>query len=1083
MSFPETQIKGSILVGSSVAGAASMTPLPPGPDGQVLTTDSTTPTGLKWAPGGAGSDIFAATRVVSLTPGDGTDLTIAAAIAALPAEGGLIFVKQGTYPLAATLALTDKPIEIVGAGDGTILDLGALGIAAFTAAFARKYVIRDLQVTGSVANVDRRVVSISAAATVSLSRITGSNIRTVFEVTGGAAAILESDNCTILLLNDPASWFVLANASTSIHAENMSVTGASSAGGISGGPVAEIFGSTLSAVNGIDTGDGSVFSGSDFQGSAGETVSLGNLTKVTGCRFVSLFIDVSGNENKFTGCLFHGSLAQTRCMDVTSPATGPAIVGCSFFGCTTDQLRIAAIDTIVQGCVFFDNGALVRGIDVLVLGFRTVIEGNNFQFMTEAIQMGSSNCIVTGNVGCRVVETGAANVNVYGDNTGFDPATIIGPSSRIENYQTLNVGVDFLLTEFQRTLEVDASGAPRTITLPTALSARWRKYTIKKIDASANTVTIDAAGAETIDGALTVVLTTQYQSVTIQSNGTGWDIIAQVSSASSGADIFAATRVVSLIPGDGTDLTVAAAIAALPAEGGRIYVKEGTYPLAVTNTLPDKPVDIIGSGDGTIFSLGANAIAAFTIPDGLTAQRNYSFQHFKVVGTSVANQRILSVEDSNAFGVVTNRSLRSEGIQIPISITAGDGNFLTPVFVTTYDSWFVPIANGTGILCDSNGISEIMNVSFYNTKFIVDELNTIGGTINGDSFGNLDVAFYDCDLSLTGEDGLSTIHAERCRIFNFSGTPQITFINGNFALGDDYLPTTAFINCTVLGMWIIDGGGMNVTGGWWTNTRIETAPINGRSSLLGVTFRGDGTSLATFPVSGGVTAFIGIVDTDINIFGCTFSVFSMTITNYIRGASSMVIQGCAFRGLTGASDAGIRLTGVNNFLVGCDFDTDNWGCPPVREVAPADRNVYNDNLGINGNPNPLIGGAGVDSIFVGVRNTFNGLSQFRATAATTDAFVTVTNQIAASGVQGIATIKNTGLNGMNVRETGVDQFGVTSTVTTLVAAGNDLRLDPTNNVGTARPPYTRYSIEVQSAVAGNSTTYVLRLGMNGEVTW
>src|SRR6185369_6906263 len=75
--------------------------------------------------------------------------------------------------------------------------------------------------------------------------------------------------------------------------------------------------------------------------------------------------------------------------------------------------------------------------------------------------------------------------------------------------------------------------------------------------------------------------------------------------------------------------------------------------------------------------------------------------------------------------------------------------------------------------------------------------------------------------------------------------------------------------------------------------------------------------------------------------------------------------------------------------------------------------------------------------------------------------VAVTTQVATSGVQGIATIKNTGANGMNVRETGVDQFGVTSTVTTLVAAGNDLRLDPTNNVGTARPPYTRYSIEVQ----------------------
>jgi hypothetical protein len=475
--------------------------------------------------GALSNDIYAATRVVSLIPGDGTDLTIASAIAALPAAGGLIFVKQGTYPIAATLALTDKPIEIVGAGDGTILDLGASGIAAFTAAFVRKYVIRDLRVIGSVANVNRRVVTISAAAAVSLIRVTGINIRTVFEVTGGVAAILEAEDCTISLLNDPASWFVLANASTTVHADNVSVTNVSNSGGISGGPTVELFGCTLTAVNGIVVGDESILSGSTFQGTAGETVSLGDLARVTACRFVALLIDVSGNENKFSGCLFHGSFAQTRCMDITSTITGPAIEGCSFFGCTTDHVRISAIDTIVQSCVFFDNGTLVRAIDVLAFSFRTIIEGNNFQFMDEAIQMGSANCVVTGNVGCKVVEVGAANVNVYADNTGFNPATIIAASSRIENEQTLTVGVDFLLTEFQRTLEVDASGAARTITLPTASSAKWRKYIIKKIDASANTVTIDASGAETIDGALTITLTVQWQSIEIQSNGTSWILI------------------------------------------------------------------------------------------------------------------------------------------------------------------------------------------------------------------------------------------------------------------------------------------------------------------------------------------------------------------------------------------------------------------------------------------------------------------------------------------------------------------------------------------------------------------------------
>lgn len=55
MSFPDPQPKGTILVGSSVPGSASMTPLAPGAPGEVLTVDPTTPTGLKYAPAGAAS--------------------------------------------------------------------------------------------------------------------------------------------------------------------------------------------------------------------------------------------------------------------------------------------------------------------------------------------------------------------------------------------------------------------------------------------------------------------------------------------------------------------------------------------------------------------------------------------------------------------------------------------------------------------------------------------------------------------------------------------------------------------------------------------------------------------------------------------------------------------------------------------------------------------------------------------------------------------------------------------------------------------------------------------------------------------
>ena len=81
------------------------------------------------------------------------------------------------------------------------------------------------------------------------------------------------------------------------------------------------------------------------------------------------------------------------------------------------------------------------------------------------------------------------------------------------------------LTASHFTVLVNAVGSAKTITLPAAASHAHRIYNIKKIDASANTVTIDANGAETIDDALTVVIASQWDSYTIQCNGTGWFIV------------------------------------------------------------------------------------------------------------------------------------------------------------------------------------------------------------------------------------------------------------------------------------------------------------------------------------------------------------------------------------------------------------------------------------------------------------------------------------------------------------------------------------------------------------------------------
>lgn len=74
-------------------------------------------------------------------------------------------------------------------------------------------------------------------------------------------------------------------------------------------------------------------------------------------------------------------------------------------------------------------------------------------------------------------------------------------------------------------LNVNANSGAVVINLPTAASAAGKTYIVKKIDASVNTVTIDGNGSETIDGATTKVLSVQYASYTIYSNGMEWFII------------------------------------------------------------------------------------------------------------------------------------------------------------------------------------------------------------------------------------------------------------------------------------------------------------------------------------------------------------------------------------------------------------------------------------------------------------------------------------------------------------------------------------------------------------------------------
>ena len=74
-------------------------------------------------------------------------------------------------------------------------------------------------------------------------------------------------------------------------------------------------------------------------------------------------------------------------------------------------------------------------------------------------------------------------------------------------------------------LFVDASGGAVTVNLPAVASNSGRVLNVKKVDSSGNAVTLDGNASETIDGATTLAISTQYQSYTVHCDGSAWWII------------------------------------------------------------------------------------------------------------------------------------------------------------------------------------------------------------------------------------------------------------------------------------------------------------------------------------------------------------------------------------------------------------------------------------------------------------------------------------------------------------------------------------------------------------------------------
>lgn len=88
-----------------------------------------------------------------------------------------------------------------------------------------------------------------------------------------------------------------------------------------------------------------------------------------------------------------------------------------------------------------------------------------------------------------------------------------------ERSRVTEVTTTYTANDGDRTILADASSGAFPVTLPTAIGRKGRKFTVVRTSAS-NTVTVQSI--QTISGAASVALTSQWDRVTALSDNTQW---------------------------------------------------------------------------------------------------------------------------------------------------------------------------------------------------------------------------------------------------------------------------------------------------------------------------------------------------------------------------------------------------------------------------------------------------------------------------------------------------------------------------------------------------------------------------------
>lgn len=198
----------------------------------------------------------------------------------------------------------------------------------------------------------------------------------------------------------------------------------------------------------------------------------------------------------------------------TSSATFKSASGTSFrYGVAAGSTTGSGLSTCGDAthALNYDGPTGLFGCQVIASGGG----GASSLAVTTGTSAGFSNPPVSSPTATALFDQGNFNVALQGGATAF--ITLRNGLSSVTG--------NFTLGSTSTVVLADAAGAALTVTLPTAAGIAGKIYTVKRTNSGINSVTIATTSSQTIDGATTQVLTLQYTSLDLISDGSNWSIL------------------------------------------------------------------------------------------------------------------------------------------------------------------------------------------------------------------------------------------------------------------------------------------------------------------------------------------------------------------------------------------------------------------------------------------------------------------------------------------------------------------------------------------------------------------------------